>query len=283
MTKRPIRISNSLSLATAHICMARRQDQGELVGGATGTGFFWSHDDQLDLITNWHNVTGWDRVNKKALSENAFTPNVLVVEAAIGAMRDGAQAFGWRKVEIDLFDITGRPRWREHPSFGQKVDVVAINCPIQSVELATAPFNQQDQLLDFDPDVGDEVFALGYPRGLSGGAALPIWKRGSIASEPDFDLDDLPKVLIDTATREGMSGSPVVSVRTGVTRLRGDTAPPGGGMSGNEIIGTAMTFLGVYSGRVGDSALGAQLGIVWKAHVVNEIVTSGSPGSTPHE
>ena len=56
--------------------------------------------------------------------------------------------------------------------------------------------------------VSADVFVLGYPRGISGGRGFPI----SIATEPKIDLDGVPKLLIDTATREGMSGGPVIAV-----------------------------------------------------------------------
>ena len=52
---------------------------------------------------------------------------------------------------------------------------------------------------------------------------------------------------------------------------------------GESIFGTAETFLGVYSGRLGDDALGAQLGLVWKASVIDEIVRGGTRGKTPFE
>ena len=59
------------------------------------------------------------------------------------------------------------------------------------------------------------MFVLGYPKGISGGRGFPIWKRASIATEPDIQHDGLPKLLVDTATREGMSGAPVVAIADG--------------------------------------------------------------------
>jgi hypothetical protein len=34
-------------------------------------------------------------------------------------------------------------------------------------------------------------------------------------------------------------------------------------------------ILGVYSGRIGASAIEAQLGIVWKTHVIDDIIAGG--------
>jgi hypothetical protein len=45
--------------------------------------------------------------------------------------------------------------------------------------------------------------------------------------------------------------------------------------------GRVRCFLGVYSGRVGKGELMAQLGIVWKAKVVEEIVLGKVVGERP--
>jgi hypothetical protein len=64
---------------------------------------------------------------------------------------------------------------------------------------------------------------------------------------------------------------------------RGIANPPGvTGMTAETIIGEATKFLGVYSGRLGKDEMGAQLGIVWKASVLLEILEGGVRGHTPH-
>jgi len=141
--------------------------------------------------------------------------------------------------------------------------------------LINHPLNCYPGFVDFQVAVGDDAYVLGFPLGLDGGPRLPIWKRGSIATEPHYDLDGLPKILIDTATRPGMSGAPAIAVR------RGLAAPHGTGSLADTIFGTTEKFLGVYSGRVGADALGAQLGIIWKASVVDEIVRDGVFGQSP--
>jgi hypothetical protein len=134
--------------------------------------------------------------------------------------------------------------------------------------------NTVPQLVDFDVDAGDDAYALGYPLGLSGGEDFPVWKRASIASEPGLPIDGLPKILIDTATRQGMSGSPVIVIRRGLIPKK----------SGDDLmIGHAAKFLGVYSGRLGNDLLGAQLGIVWKSEVIDEIVDGRVRGRLPWE
>jgi hypothetical protein len=107
--------------------------------------------------------------------------------------------------------------------------------------------------------VGKEVFVLGYPFGqLALRLSLhPIWKRASIATELDYLVEHLPMFLVDTASRSGMSGSPVIYVA-----------------------GQFQQFVGVYSGRYGaDDLNDVQLGRVWRAPLVQEIIDNGVCGT----
>lgn len=93
---------------------------------------------------------------------------------------------------------------------------------------------------------------------------LPVWKRGTVATEPTLEIDALPKFLIDTATRNGMSGAPVVMHRNGFHNP---------GNLKDSFFAVIESFVGVYSGRYGaDSELEAQLGIVWRETVIDEIL-----------
>jgi hypothetical protein len=86
-----------------------------------------------------------------------------------------------------------------------------------------------------------ERFILGYPFG-NAPPAFPVWKRGSIASEPDLVWMTTGYYLVDTASRPGMSGSPVIlrdwTNDYVVEAVRAFNDKP------------ATNFLGVYSGRL---------------------------------
>jgi hypothetical protein len=43
-------------------------------------------------------------------------------------------------------------------------------------------------------------------------------------------------------------------------------------MTTDTVIGTCFNFMGVYAGREGDTELGAQLGRVWPAHLLYEVL-----------
>ena len=115
-----------------------------------------------------------------------------------------------------------------------------------------------------------DVFILGYPMGI-GTHRLPVWKRGSVASEPDIDVDNLPMFYVDTATSSGMSGSPVIRRDTSGEMEDGSFALGAGTMS---------RFVGIYSGRITPKDRHeAHLGIVWKSSVIPEIISGRCIGS----
>jgi hypothetical protein len=114
-----------------------------------------------------------------------------------------------------------------------------------------------------------DVFVLGFPLGLGVAKHLALWKRGTIASEPMYDVDGKPMILIDTATRSSMSGSPVIA------QINGTWMPKGSSNQKDMRIGIGRAFLGVYSSRLGKDEFLAQLGVVWKARVIEEIIAQG--------
>jgi hypothetical protein len=117
--------------------------------------------------------------------------------------------------------------------------------------------------------VADRLSIIGFPFGITGGGALGIWVQGTVATEPGIDFNDLPCFLIDSRTRPGQSGSPVITYHAGgaVPMQDGGTAIFGGPIE---------QFLGVYSGRITDQS---DLGFVWKAAALRAILEAGVPGS----
>ena len=280
----PVRISSQMSRLSIRVQPLRLGSDDE--PSVTATGFLWSEAGQLFLVTNLHNVTGWDYGRSRAISATGMTPDALKLhlEVIVNVHGDINETTTWL-LTYPILDEDGRPGWLWHPTFRERVDVAVLPlgpAPFDEAlgnmdppaALATVPVNEHPDWVDFDVDAGDDAFVLGYPHGLNGGGGLPIWKRASLASEPDFDLDGLPKLLIDTATRAGMSGSPVVAVRRGFIQARS-------GSIDDSLIGQADRFLGVYSGRLGDDPMGLQLGIVWKARVISEIIAGGRTGRLP--
>src|SRR5262249_16465295 len=105
--------------------------------------------------------------------------------------------------------------------------------------------------------------------GLITGAPSPVWKRGTIATDPTFDPGGLPQMYVDSATRQGMSGSVVIARHIVVGR----PIKKKDGTSTNPLIyPVSDVVLGIYFGRLGADHIQAQLGIVWKRRVIEETV-----------
>ncbi|NCP24682.1 MAG: trypsin-like peptidase domain-containing protein [Erythrobacter sp.] len=226
-----------------------------------GTCFFWREGEDCFLVTNWHNLSGINPITGKHLSNTLAEPNKIQFDVWIN---QDLNKRGFACVPIENED---GPLWLEHPIHRKSVDVVCLRLPAD-ISPHVFPINKQDQQ-PLVTRIADEVFVLGFPMGV-GPEKLPVWKRASVASEPDIDVDRLPKFLIDTATAQGMSGSPVVHRTTaGLTE--------DGSMS--MFAGPVSRFVGVYSGRLtSGNSLEAQLGLVWKSRVIGEIIAGTTRG-----
>lgn len=230
---------------------------------STATGFVVQRDDCSYLITNWHVVAGRSPVTNANLHPSGAWPDELViVHNAVGQLGQ------WVPRTEPLHDSNSHPRWLEHPVHGRRVDVVAL--PLSEttgVELHS--YDPWEAGQDFALGVSTGLSIVGFPFGLTGGGAFGIWVQGTIATEPEVDFDGVPCFLIDSRTRQGQSGSPVLFY------ARGGMVPMADGSTAM-FAGEVRKLMGVYSGRINDQS---DLGIVWKASVVPEIVAGLAQGS----
>lgn len=228
-------------------------------GGQTlgsGTGFIALSATGPVLLTNRHNVTGKRQDNDKPISNTGGIPDRVRI------LHNRKSKLGeWVSREETLL-VGGKPRWIEHPALGPKADFVAL--PLQQVtDVELYPYD----LLNTGPAVkcgpADVVSVVGFPFGLQGGGSLAIWVTGFVASEPGIDLWNLPLFLIDCRSRQGQSGSAVIAYRSGGAIAMEDGP--------TRVMGEAIRFLGIYSGRINEES---DLGIVWKATALNDLVSS---------
>lgn len=260
--------NDSLSLSTHYLRMI---SFGSDTVMSTGTGFIYELDSKLYLITNGHNVTRINPDTDQRITDSAAFPIKIKTKAKI-TPKDNPNVFASDFFDIALYEDENFliPKWFVHPTHNYKVDVIAV--PFADVSeipehVKLFPINKYAFETDFEIEVADDVFILGYPFDITGGKELPIWKRGTISTEPVIDIENLPKFLVDTATRSGMSGSPVIMQRNGFHGFNGKE------MTGKEIFGSIRLFAGIYSGRIGaEDNFQTQLGIVWKPHVIEEII-----------
>lgn len=178
---------------------------------------------------------------------------------------------------LDLYDTNGNAVWVQHSAKNQ-VDIACIRLPVDSLsKYNVTKINDVAKHEDMKIELGNEVFIIGYPLGFSHFAKTPIWKRGSIASEPHVEtVESKNKIIVDATTRAGMSGSPVI--------MRSKTHYIS---ESDEIIcqKNATRFIGVYASRPGLKENSEkiserhELGYVYKSGLILEIIINGIQGS----
>lgn len=232
-----------------------------------GTGFFYERNGTNFVVSNWHVFAGRNPIDGQTTHPGGATPSAVDFPACVQG-----QLGSWRMEQFNLVNDEGAPYWRQHRDRGQDVDIAVLQIDGLSGGNEVHPINTAPAQNDMAIMVGMDVYILGFPLGQSLTASLPVWKRASIASEPDVILDNGDHCyLVDTTTREGMSGSPVIAKSVGSALLEN------GGM---QMGGIYYRPLGVYSGRyVGDELSEMHLGKVWRWNLVDEIIDDGVTGA----
>jgi hypothetical protein len=257
----------------------------------SATAFVMRYGQTFALVTNWHVLSGFNAATGACLTKTGAMPTVSRKFKENG--KDAEELF-FKPLKIDLHSGEA-PIWRDDREGELQNDYAVINLTELVPELKEenvslrhilagrvtfrkgfAPAKpyvfSPDDLRAIYPTVGTEVFVLGYPRGVANTGVFPIWKRASIASEPQGKIE-LGGVsyqnlfYIDGLTKSGMSGSPVVCL-----------AKPGDEFHSEDgvtvFIDKAEPFLlGVYAGRDGvtQEEYELSLGRVWKIGAVEAL------------
>jgi Trypsin-like peptidase domain len=259
---------------------------------STATAFFYrlliDEKPNYWLVTSWHVLSGRHTSNLQALDVNGSIPNRIRLQ--LHSTRDAqgrefpSQVFMHERF-IDLYDAENHAIWFQH-QLRNEVDVAVIHLGQASfwnftfTGVNAVANNRYDMAIG----IGDEIFVLGYPLGFTYFIETPIWKRGSIASEPHTETDwTRGRILIDATTRKGMSGSPVI------LRAKTHYLSESGEIKQHP---NASRFLGVYSSRPvfekassimpagleDESDRRAELGYVYKSGLIDQIIQSGIRG-----
>ena len=173
-------------------------NNGSLLGSASS--FCYLYNGKKYLITNYHVAFGKNPFNGNAISSTGALPDELVFE-----YYDSNYQLQRKTIDLDEKNIGKSMTLFEGKSIF--CDVVAIKLD-DSIDCSC--INDCEYVMDdVRIDVGIEVFVLGYPIGIEV-LKTPIWKRGTIASEPMINANKLPVIFIDSGTKQGMSGSPTI-------------------------------------------------------------------------
>ncbi|GAA6134472.1 hypothetical protein NBRC116188_12610 [Oceaniserpentilla sp. 4NH20-0058] len=279
------------SNSVVHLTM--RYQKTEL---SIGSGVIYKHGSDYFIVTAWHNLAGRHSETLKPLSKKLAIPDNVVVNLAVSMPSFGMVTR--HPITIPLVD-EDKSLFYIHPKNHPRVDVAVIPfdpsatflseiylstgehrdidfspimevhgggtteiCPIQSY------FVPNSEVIDkwFDSvDVTEELFIPGYPHNVQDFYSQPVWKRATIASSVQHGWNKEPKFLIDSASKSGMSGSPVLYYNpNGRVQIRGSTY---------QLNQEAVILAGIYVGRIGvQGEADPQIGTVWKKSVIDEII-----------
>jgi hypothetical protein len=291
---------NELSRVTTYIeTYAFDRRNGEMIKRSHATGFFVKTKGQILLVTNWHVVTGLNPAETSQMTGN-FVPEILKVTVV-------SKENTLTELSFPLYDNELKPLWDEHPE-RNAVDLVVLPIP-NEVEKHFYVFDILSKLdsSQIKQTVGTDAFILGYPFskehlsdafGDNSHYYLPVWKRGSIATEPNLKIADR-LILIDSMSRPGMSGSPVVIseyqdmmiAKTDkgndiIKRISAGDSSALLEINENDIINEkvkSFNILGIYSGVVGSTRLQElALGKCWHIDTLVDLIENHVSGEMPY-
>jgi len=221
----------------------------------TGTGFFYSRDNRLFLVTNQHVF----RDAKKNSFPDSFR---LTLHTDASDVR--------KTVTYDLNIYKGStPLWKVHPNF--------LDADVALIEITDPQFQKNHLIKAWTPsnlfpknyrlDPGEDVFIIGYPLSFQDKANhLPIFRNAMVASTYGVHFNGNPYFLTDANLHEGTSGSPVITKPKNVwIDDQGNT---------NMVTGTVYYFVGVHSGVLALKSSSGEpigLGASWYASLVDDI------------
>lgn len=198
-----------------------------------------------------------------------------LAEARIGyriSNPDGSWSYSPKPIKIR--DKDAAQLWTNHPT--RDVAVMTIKAPPEFAKAAIpVDYLAKDDTFDaYQVNAGNEMMALGFPRGLSANSAgFPILRSGRVASYPLGPAAAFPTFLLDFSVFPGNSGGPVFITRqqnaTVLTPVS-DKAPEQGFIAG------------LLTQQVELNAERLEIGIVTHAKYIRETIDLlGAPSLAP--
>jgi hypothetical protein len=240
----------------------------------TATGFFFSSNNKVWLVTNKHVIYG-DR-----FAEEDAKPEVDEFGLLLHINREDFTKN--EEVSIPLF-IDSKRNWLEHSE--RNIDLICLPIALDRTKYHFVTI--ADDLLDSEKlKIGfEKIFVMGYPFGWYDSTHnLPITRIGHLSSPYKVPFRGVPIMLGDVETHKGMSGSPVFMYLKDYV-----TEDENGGLVTN-IGAYKHLLLGVFSGQplwpVVDSItnntinIPHSLSIIWFGTLIQDILRTDEVEST---
>lgn len=243
-----------------------------------GEGPQWRTVEDMWLVTNRHVVI--PKIEGNEVHPTNLTFNLRKIGSSGG--------LNWDPVVLSAGELENLAKF--HPD--KSVDVAVVNIyetvtnRIKSGDQYASPYLLNSDYFagknNIEVEASSDVLVAGYPKGFYDEVNLfPIVKSGIVASRWGAGFQGSPYFLIDAKLFPGSSGSVVISKPIDLVVKDGHM------MLASE---KQFAFLGVFSGEprfeeapvvVGDLTItqssGFDLGIVWYANLVEEVIDNGIP------
>ncbi|WP_091741877.1 trypsin-like serine peptidase [Phenylobacterium immobile] len=166
--------------------------------------------------------------------------------------------WSYTPTSLTIRDARGHQLWTRHPQ--RDVAALSVQAPPEFAKAAIPKdyLAGDDTFTSHHVAAGDEMMALGFPRGLAANqAGFPILRAGRVASFPVAPAKAFPTFLLDFSVFPGNSGGPV---------YMNDTARRRNGASG-----AASEFIaGLLTQQVELNSERLEIGIVTHAKYIRE-------------
>ncbi|MGI9521188.1 MAG: S1 family peptidase [Hyphomicrobiaceae bacterium] len=223
------------------------------------SGFFFSHDDSLFLVTSRHVLID---------DASQHFPDRVEIDLHV----DDRNLANVSTISVPLY-LNGKSNWRQGEDGSGSVDIAAIEIdqsalPINSEYCAFRPEHLAAKCSSScSIELGSPVLVVGFPLGFYDSLHhLPVARQAIVASSFGLRFQGKGYFLTDARTHQGTSGSPVVMRLSEMDPRVGDLP---------------WMLLGVHSARLDvrnrDSSLNEALGLncTWYADILLTL-TSGA-------
>jgi len=251
-----ISLPYAIEVQSLAICRIELLRKGKQI--SHGSGFLIRGEDQkIGLYTCWHVLTCRNPRRPGLLLDNVpDSPDSIRISYFTSNLAE-------HRLSLPIYDSGGQPIWLES-NFPQTIvdcvlidlsnnlnDCVALNDSLEN-EISFEHKNIGIHLSKPEDElrVSANAYVVGYPTLPDDhDSKFPIWKQGSVASEPRLRL---PTFLIDATTKSGFSGGPVLCDTGKLNNIKTLSKK------------LPLDLIGVYSSHFTDPKYDLSIGVVWK-------------------
>ncbi len=192
-------------------------------------------------------------------------------DARIGYRIENADgSWSYSPTRLPIRDSAGHELWTHHPS--RDVAAISITAPPEFAKAAIpeAWLAEDKTFNSLEVGAGDEMMALGFPRGLAANqAGFPILRSGRVASYPVAPAKIFPTFLLDFSVFPGNSGGPVFMSQAARRRAGAAEAQP------------AQFIAGLLTQQVELNNERLEIGIVTHAKFIRETIALLDDAAAP--